>query len=122
MLAVHRKTQHGIEAGVMWQWDTPTPDGEPQKYRMAFLTKGRPREFPVEGCRGRAETRMEMRVHFLHRHLRDTVIVLEYCNTPHTRCPWCDILVLWEALNRRHVTTTHCTKLVERKRCWLTEE
>ena len=37
---------------------------------------------PIEGFRGRAATRMAMRVHFLHQNIRDTVIILEGDNLP----------------------------------------
>ena len=39
---------------------------------MSFR-KGSRRQCPVEGCPGVSETRAAMRVHFLHRHVHDTV-------------------------------------------------
>ena len=86
------------------------PSREPQIYSMAFPTKGDPRKFLVEGCRGQEAMQTAMRVHFLHRHVRDTVIILEEGNLPHPRCPMCDIIVPWKSLNRRHITTIQCTK------------
>ena len=56
-----------------------------------------------------------MRVHFFHRHVRDTVIILEEGNIPQPWCPCCDILVPWRALNGLHITTTQCAEEVERK-------
>ena len=56
-----------------------------------------------------------MRVHFLHWHFLDTVIILEEGNRPHPRCPQCD-------LNGRHPDTTKCTLGAERKRRRLAEE
>ena len=44
---------------------------------------GGAQECPVEGCRGRAVTRTAMRIHFLHRHVRKTGIILEEGNLPH---------------------------------------
>ena len=50
---------------------------------MAFPTTGGARKFPVEGCRGQMATRMEMRVHFLYRHVLYNVIILEEGKLPH---------------------------------------
>ena len=89
---------------------------------MAFLTAGGPWNYPVEGCPGQAAMTTAMRVHFLHRHVRDTVIILEDGNLPHPRRPRFDMLVPWRALNRRHLSTAQRVKGAESKRRWLTEE
>ena len=41
-LAVHRQTQHGVDAGGINQWETPPPDGDPQTYRMEFQNTAGP--------------------------------------------------------------------------------
>ena len=66
--------------------------------------------------------RTAMRVHFLHRNVRDTVIIIEEGNLPHPRFPRCDILLPWRALNRQHLTTAQCAKRAEWKRQHMTEE
>ena len=66
---------------------SPPLGEEPRMYCMGFPTKGGPRIFPVEGCPGQAVTRTLMRENFLHRHVRDTVVILEEGNLPHPRCP-----------------------------------
>ena len=71
---------------------------------------------------GQAATRTAIRVHFHHRSVRDTVVVLEDGNSPHPRCPRCDMLYPWSTLNRRHLATVQCTRGVERKRKRLEEE
>ena len=86
---------------------------------MAFPNVGGPQAGPFEGCRGKAETRTAIRFHFLHRHVRYTVIILKDVNIPHLRCPRCEMLVTWNSLNGQHVTTAQCDKGVERKMCWL---
>ena len=48
--------------------------------------KGSRRKCPVEGCPGVSETRAAMRVHFVHRHVHDTVVLLEEGDLP---LPWC---------------------------------
>ena len=83
---------------------------------MSFPTKGGPRQCPVEGCPGDLATRTEMRVHFVHRHVQETVVMLEEGNPPHTRCPRCDMQIPSKALNGRHLGTAQCKKWAEQKR------
>ena len=59
---------------------------------------------------------MAMRVHFVHRHVQDTVAMLEEGNFPHPRCSRCDMQVPRKALNGRHLGTAQCAKGAERKR------
>ena len=63
-----------------------------------------------------------MKVHFWHRHVRDTVVILDEGNLPHPRCPLCVILVPWKALNGTHNRTTQCTWGAEQKRQRLAAE
>ena len=63
-----------------------------------------------------------MRVHFFHRNVQDTVIILEEGNFSHPRCPRCKMLVPWRALNGRHLATTQCAKGEERNLQRLAEE
>ena len=63
-----------------------------------------------------------MRVHFWHRHVRDTVVILEEGNLPHPCCPLCDIMVPWKALNGTHRRTEQCNRGAERKRQKLATE
>ena len=56
-----------------------------------------------------------MRVHFVHRHVHDTVVMLEEGNLPLPRCPRCDLQVTRKALNGRHLGTLQCKKGAERK-------
>ena len=62
-----------------------------------------------------------MGVHFLHRHVHDTVVILEEGNLPLPWCPRCDLQVSRKALNGRHLGTLQCKKGVERKRQQLAE-
>ena len=61
-----------------------------------------------------------MRVHFWHRNVRDTVVILEEGNLPHPLFPLCDMLV--EALNGTHICTAQCNLGAERKRWQLAAE
>ena len=56
-------------------------------YKMSFPAKDGRRRCPVEGCPGVSATRAAMRVHFVHRHVHDTVVILEEDNLPLPRCP-----------------------------------
>ena len=88
---------------------------------MSFPAKGGPRWCPVEGCLGALATRTAMRVHFVHRHVHDTVVMLEEGNLPLPRCPQCDLQVPRKALNGRHLGTLQCKKGAEQKRRRLAE-
>ena len=88
---------------------------------MAFPAKGGPQSFLVEGCLGRAATSTVMRVHFLHRYVLDTVVILEEGNLPHLQCAQCDMLVPRRALNGRHPATSQCVRGAEQKRQRLAE-
>ena len=57
----------------------------------------------MEGCPGVSETRAAMRVHFVHWHVHNTVVILEEGNIPLPRCPRCDLQVSRKALNGRHL-------------------
>ena len=88
---------------------------------MAFPAKGGLRSYPMEGYPGRATTRTAMRVHFLHWHVLDTVIILEEGNPPHPRCAQCDRLFPRQALNGRQPDTAQCARGAERNWRRLTE-
>ena len=85
-LLSHIMTQHRRAAEIRRQWSTPAAGIGPQTYSMSFLSKGGPRKRPVAGCPGRVATRMAIRVHFVHRHVLDTVVILEEGNFPHPPC------------------------------------
>ena len=62
-----------------------------------------------------SETRAAMRVHFMHRHVHNTVVILEEGNLPLPQCPRCDLQVSRRALNGRHLGTNQCRTGAERK-------
>ena len=57
-----------------------------------------------------------MRVHFVHRHVQDTVVMMEEGNFPYPRCARCDMQMPRKALNGRHLGTAQCAKGAERNR------
>ena len=62
-----------------------------------------------------------MRVHFLHRHILATVVIMEEVNLPQPRCSQCDMLVPRRDLNDRHPATDQCARGAEWKRKRLAE-
>ena len=90
-------------------------------YKMHFPEKYGRRRCPVEGCPGVLATRAAMRVHFVHRHVHDTVVILEEGNLALPRCPRCNLQVSRKALNGRHLGTSQCRTGTERKRQRLAE-
>ena len=67
-------------------------------------------------------TRMVLRVYFLNRHVRYTMVILEEEPSPQPRRPCFDMVVPWAELNVCHTTTAHCTKGAEGKRRRLVAE
>ena len=51
-----------------------------------------------------------MLVHFVHRHIQETMMMMEEGNFPLPRCPQCDMQVPRKALNGRHLGTVQCVK------------
>ena len=120
-VAGHNMTQHGRAAEEQRSWKTSATGEDPRIYCMTFLAKGGLRSCPMEGYPVLAATRTTMRVHFLHRHVLDTVVILEEGNIPHQRCPRYDMLVPRQALNRTHPTIAQCAMGADQKRRRLAE-
>ena len=57
-----------------------------------------------------------MYVHFWHRHVRNTVVILVEGNLLHLRFLLCEILVPWKALNGTHRRIAQCNRGAEWKR------
>ena len=92
---VHRRVGSGVSGvtspgperenpGNLVDAHPPTPP--PRLYRVSF-----PRAYGlvgclVEGCRGQASTRTNLRIHFVHFHMRYTIIILEEGNRHHPFC------------------------------------
>ena len=113
-------TRHGKGAGRRRQ-RTPQKENGAQIYRIFFLTREGPRQCPVEGCPGTLATRTTMRVHFVHQHVQETMVMLEEGKSPHPRCARCDMQVPRQAINGRHLGTAQCAKGADRKRRRLAE-
>ena len=122
-LVMHRQTQNGVDKGRLRSEVNKTNEGDKTRtYRLAFPAKAGPRPFPAEGCSGWASTQTEIKVQFWHRHIRDTVVILEEGNLLQPWCPLCDMLVPWKALNGTHRCTAQCNPCAEWKRQKLSAE
>ena len=91
-LSSHMMTQHRRAVEIRRQWSTSAAGIGPETYKMYFPAKGGPQKCLVTGCPGRVAMRTAMQVHFVHRHVLDTVVILEKGNSPHPRCAQCDML------------------------------
>ena len=56
---------------------------------MNFPARDDRRQCPVEGCPGVSATQAAMRVHFVNRHVHDTMVILEEDNLPRTPLSLC---------------------------------
>ena len=75
-MTIHMMTQHESVAETRQRWSNLSAGAGSWTFRMTFPAKGGPWSCPVKGCPGRVVTRTEMQVHFLHRHVLDTVVIL----------------------------------------------
>ena len=76
-LAVQFEIQHGVaKGGSGHEGDGDDGGDKLRKNRIAFPDKAGLRPCSVEGYGGRAETQNSMKMHFWHRHGRDTVVIM----------------------------------------------
>ena len=109
-LTIHLMSQHGRVAETRQRWRTRAAGDGPRTFHITLPAMGGPQSCPVEGCPGRVAMRKAMQVHFLHRHVLDTVIILEEGKLPHPRCSLCDMIFLQKALNGRHLDIAKCER------------
>ena len=87
-LVTHHQTQHDVGKGGLVSEGGKSDGGDggnkPRTYILAFPAREGPRPYQVEGCSGWASTRTATRVHFWHRHVRYTVVILEVGTPPPT--------------------------------------
>ena len=94
----------------------------PRIYRIYFPREAGSIRCPVGDCEGQAKTHTNPRIHFVHYHIRDTIVITEEGNRLHPRCPACEMFVPWAALNRYHPLLDLCVWGEERNRWRLSEE
>ena len=125
-MVTYRQTHHGMAKGGLGSEGVGAYGSNGVNktiiHRMVFTTRVEPSTCPVKGCSGQALLRTVMRVHFWHRHVRNTVVILDEVNLPHPKCPQYDILVPWKSLNGTHICTPYFTLGAEQKRRRLAAE
>ena len=92
-------------AGGIGRTPPPLTPGEAQTYRVSFPKSLLWLRCLVERCLGGALNRTNLLVHFLHFHMRETIVVLKEGNRTYPRYPQCDMFVSHKALNCRHLKT-----------------
>ena len=85
---------------------SPPPPRETQNYRISFLVALMHLIFPVEGCQGGETIWINLQVHFTHRHMQESIVIMEEIHHPYSRCSKCYIFISKQALNGRH--HIHC--------------
>ena len=86
----HHQTQNGLAKVRLGSYGDKADMGgnKLRTKKMALTTRERHRPCPVKGCSGGASKRTAVSMHFWHQHIKDTVVVLEEGNFPHT---WCSL-------------------------------
>lgn len=111
-LSTHLLSQHGIAS----RSQQAPADRRSAEYRVSFPKTLRRLACPVEGCGGSAVTHEGLRRHFMHRHVTDTIVILQEGTTPLPRCELCDMFVGPYAIGRSHQNTAHCRRGAAAKR------
>ena len=65
--------------------------------------------YVVEGCRGRATSLTNLRIHFVHRNVQYTLEIIEG-NWPHPQCPRWNMFVTLRDFNGRNSTMDICKR------------
>ena len=76
-LIFHCQGHHSVERGYQGNPPPPPPPSEAQNYQISFLVVLTRLRCPVEGCQGGVTRQTNLRVHFEHCHVRDTIVILE---------------------------------------------
>ena len=114
----HRPSEGGGGGG----GESRDRDGTPAQYWVSFPTILDGLRCPVEGCQGTAASRTNLRVHFAHKHPRDSIVIMGEGKQSHPWCPQCGMFVPQEALNWAHPTSAMCRIGKERKSLRLVAE
>ena len=109
-LADHQQGEHGLAWGYLKDPPPPHPPDEAGTYRILLPREACGIDLPVGGCPGRETSCRALQVHFVHHHMRDTVVILEEGSHTLPCCPNGDILVTWRSLNGKHKSTTMCDR------------
>ena len=104
------------------QWDNYPPPEDPWIYRNSFSKTAGEVGCPDKGCKGQVTNCTNLQIHFVHRNVRETIVITEEGTPPQPRCTVCGMLVPWEVINRLHPTTDIYEREEDQKRWWISEE
>ena len=104
-LVAHMETQHVILVCSVATTTLGMIHAPLVEYRSVLLRKSPSIFCLVEGCPGRATNSPNLRIHFMHRHVEDTILILSEVAIPHPRCDQYDIFIPREALATGHLGT-----------------
>jgi Reverse transcriptase (RNA-dependent DNA polymerase) len=107
-LASYYRTLHGMEPP-RDVGRADAPGRQPATYSVSFPRYVNRVLCPVEGCRGSATNWANLRRHFMHRHFRDVIVILE--EGPLPRCERCGMHVRLDASAARHFDSDLLTAL-----------
>ena len=72
-------------------------------------------ECPVEVYPGRATGHTNIQLHFMHRHVEDTIAVLNEGPGPHPRCKQqCDMFIPQDLITAGHLSAAMCKRRAEK--------
>ena len=74
-LVAHCQYQNGKGWYPHWV-ETPKPP-DPRLYRVSLPIAEMSVEVPVEGCKGLEKTYTNLRIDFVHRHVKNTILMME---------------------------------------------
>ena len=114
--------QIGTAQGGLGGSEGPHPPDESRTFRISFLRSEDDIICLMGVCPGRTMSRSASWVNFTHRHVQETVVILEGGGHPLPRCPKCDIFVTWRAINGRHQSPEMYARGEERSRKHCREE
>ena len=89
----HRQVQHGMGWGIKWD-STPHPPC-PRLYRVSLTRAAGYVGCPVDGCERRARTHTNLQINFVHRHVQETIVILEEGNRPLPRLSSSNMFLPW---------------------------
>ena len=98
------------------KWATTPAILDPRLYRVSFPRYTGYIGCLVGGCKGWLTTCTNLQIHFVHRHMRDTIVIIEEGNYPRPLCWACDMIIPWAELNLRHLLSNICAREAESKR------
>ena len=106
----HNQWQHSIgkgNQGRLHPTHNPTPQ-EAKPYWAPFPAALKWLIWSVEGFQGGVTSLTNLWVHFLHRHIKDTIVILEEGNQPYPHWNKCEMFFSQRSLNGRHPSTALC--------------